>query len=140
MLHNYYWAKSPSPTFSSTTPRELNNYFIDNDGYSVELDCEGCINWGAENIYSGGKIINTELALLPKVTFQYLRQEMDKDLQTKKPVLIYIRRPDNSPHFILAVGKCGEKYVVANPNSDAELYDPLDPQNPMKGIVRYKGP
>jgi len=141
-LINYYAKKYPELNISLTNPGLLNDYLKklpNNSGYSPDND----VNFAAierytkERVFYFGKydiddypsedvwgIANSLIELGRPIMFKFMRRIKKRD-----------GRFEFRPHFILAVGKCGSKYVIVDPAGGIEgLYEANESDLIFKGV------
>ncbi|NLI10039.1 MAG: hypothetical protein GX447_04725 [Elusimicrobia bacterium] len=137
-LINYY--SEYDNTISSTTPKELNEYLtgLGRRGYE-----RGNVKWNSIETFSNNKIRFVDLidvsTVSPVVTISDLMEKIDDELLSKRPVVLRIRGYESPTHFILAVGKCNERYVISDPGSNIRiLYNPNGTEHSLLGIRRFR--
>src|SRR2546426_184977 len=116
MVFNYYAALQGIPT--STTPRELNNWLNDNDGYLGDLVDPSAV---------------VQFAKQRNVVFGYVGRRLKRDdftldsyLCQRNPVLLNVRYVSSTgevlPHVVLATGQTTvgtqDTYSISDPGSD----------------------
>lgn len=101
MALNCYGAK--------VTPKELNNYLKENDGYTTR----GWLKWDLVSKISAGKV---SLDYLGDPSFE----RIDTALKNGQPVIakVFINRV--VPHWVLIVGKEKTEYLICDPLGDGE--------------------
>ena len=62
----------------------------------------------------------------------------DTDILAGRPVVFRVLSDIFTDHFVVAVGKCGKKYLVADPGSSPVIWDPEN--GPIFGIRRFRRP
>lgn len=138
---NNYYRDAYSLSITSTTPLTLNTYLSDNNGYSAKKKELGAVVFDKiENLsnsrigYLGATTICTDAKSCPRiVTRNDLIGAVNANLSNNNPVIIRV-----PGHFMLAVGKCGDKYVVSDPGSNqTALYDPNGSRK-LIGIRQFK--
>lgn len=139
-LSNYYRA-TVSTAIPATDPARLNTYLEETGGYQNGT----VVVWSGINQFSGTRInyirdgsgdvnvLNTQTELLSRA---------DTDILRRKPVVFRIRHrwPDGhiSSHFIVAVGKCGDEYLISDPGDNTRIrFNPNDPDFLFVGIRRF---
>ena len=120
---------------SSTTPKDLNTFFKGKAGCYTDT---GGLYFGCVEEYSESIKYQTEyFNITKKITRNDLIIRATQDILDGYPVILFI---SNSSHFILAIGKCGDKFIVSDPgtsNLKKVLYDPRG-SRALKGIRRFK--
>jgi len=138
---NNYYRNTYSLPIASTTPRALNTYLQDNNGYSTGEDDKGAVRFNKVKSFSGSHIdylgatsvCTSEEDCAAIVTRDDLIKAINKDLAVNNPVIIRV-----PGHFMLVVGKCGAKYIVSDPGSiHTVLYDPNGDRK-LIGIRQFK--
>ena len=130
-LNNYFRA-AHSLSIPLTNPGDLNTLMV-NRGYFSGL---GDVDWGVI-----GKITGQQVRYLGKRDVELQDQpsvflaEADTDIAAGRPVVFRVLTDAFSDHFITAVGKCGTKYLVANPGAEAREWDPAI--EPIFGTRRF---
>jgi len=117
---NYYHDRY-SLTYATTTPSELNQYLRNNVGFSRgDVDFRRIGNYTASGriVCYGG---STELG---STTFDALLNRIDTNLTQGNPVILRIPSATNPAHFVVAIGKCMGKYLIADPGHDRASIDP----------------
>ncbi|MFA6002677.1 MAG: fibronectin type III domain-containing protein [Elusimicrobiota bacterium] len=138
-LNNFY-RNSVSGTIPETDPGKLNASLRDlgTQGYDGSA-----VDWGAIRTLSGNRIRylgRTDVSVIN--TRQELLSRADADLLLGRPVIFKIRRrrADGTfgQHFVLAVGRCGSEYTIADPGSGTRRsFEPNDPDFAFMGIRRF---
>jgi len=138
-LNNYYRFYF-NTLIPETNPGELNNYLIEigTNGYR-----NGDLNWLAINKFSNGHIIFRDLMDEDEInTIDDLIKYAGEEIINRRPVIFKINRVvagKTSTHFVLAIGKCGDKYIISDPGSNSRIiFSPRDPFFRLTGIRRFK--
>ena len=132
-----FYKKTYNLPIASSTPVSLNAFLARNNGYGADGKTMGNVFFDKvkafSNLYVGLSGMTDVCVPSPKkrclggTSKNDLIALVDKSLAANDPVVIYI-----PGHFILAVGKCGDKYVVSDPGAKQNvLYDP----NGDRGII-----
>jgi hypothetical protein len=118
----YYANTYPELHISTTNPGDLNTYLRRlpiPDGYNDDND----VNFSAIERYSNRRAIFVE-------GYDVGRYHTEEVLLTMADDMILIGEPlifRIGGHFVLVIGKCGDKYIIADPAGGVErLYDPND--------------
>lgn len=88
------------------TPKLLNQYLIEHDGY----EGDSWIKWEVAADYPPG-VAEHRYEDLPSYGL------IDWNLLRGNPVIVRIRRPTGSTHFVVIVGKQGFDYLIRDPGS-----------------------
>ena len=144
-LSNYY-AANVSTSIPTTNPGRLNTYLRGLPGvtgYNANNDVE----FSAIGVFSSSTVryIKRESPNIEEagITRQVLIDRTNREILAGRPVILQIRRlrPNGTfgPHFILAVGKCGSGYIIADPiGGEERLYNPTDPSARLIGIRVFR--
>jgi hypothetical protein len=124
-LINYYAREYPELNISVTNPGMLNEYLKKNKGYDDKKD----VNFKRIFEYTNGKVEyneNESCNLRERCkTVDDIINKISLELNSKRPVILRLSNDKGSAHFVLAVGKCGNRYIIADPAGGKErLYDP----------------
>ena len=162
-LINYYAVKYPESSISSTTPVGLNRALgvLGKKGF----DSEGGVQLAAIKLVSKDKFVYDEqnkIDISPSTSASArttaLAGSADLDFLSPypNPVIFRFRRTKlvhgkllTWSHFVLAVGKCGNKYILSDPGGVfPELVDPngiivrdsatQDTAGPLTGVRRFR--
>lgn len=96
------------------TPKELNDAIKTHEGYTWR----GLLKWDVISAISGGKV-TVEVAAVPS------HAQIDTALRNGEPVLAKILVHNNSPHWVLIVGKEGTDYLIRDPLGNGGALEPL---------------
>lgn len=137
-LINYY-INEYDLNVATTNPLSLNKYMKENSYYTSE----GKVKWSVVQKVSNNQISFVKMVdistITPVVTTENLIKEINEDLFNKKPVVLKIKGFNAPSHFVLAVGKCGTRYIISDPGSSQRfLYDPYDKNYSLLGIRRFE--
>lgn len=122
-----------------TNPLILNQLFISSNVYDAADD----IQWGRIPSVIG----NIRLVGVMNVGAKYSRTDLvnviNEYLFERLPVILYTRRSTGRDHFMLAVGRCGDRYIVVDPSPPAgenavRRYDPYDNDLLLMGVRLYE--
>lgn len=91
------------------TPRELNDYLKNNDGYTAH----GWLKWDSVSKISDGKVI---LDYIGEPSFQ----RIDAALKNNQPVVAKVFINGVIPHWVLIVGKEETEYLIRDPLGNGE--------------------
>ncbi|MEW5950743.1 MAG: hypothetical protein AB1637_02505 [Elusimicrobiota bacterium] len=137
-LINYYANTYPELNISTTNPGALNDYLRGltiPQGYNKRNE----INFGVVRQYSNGTIKYVGRYDVGNYTQAYLLGQANLELLSGRPVIFRIFRKDNRYHFIVAVGKCGDSYIIADPAGGIErLYNPGETDYIFSGIRIFR--
>lgn len=117
---NYYRDRY-SLTYAATTPSELNQYLRDNAGFD-----NGNVDFRKVGDYtaSGQTVCLTGRTELRNTTLAALRRRIDADLAQGNPVVLRVLSGMNPSHFVIATGRCGGEYLIADPGHARTTVDP----------------
>jgi hypothetical protein len=140
-----YYATHISTSIPTRNPGQLNTYLREMPGVTG-YDANNNVQPSAITSISSGSInyIRNESGNISRNrTIQVLLNRMDSEVLDSRPVMLQINRlhPDGTytPHYIVAVGKCGDRYIIADPIGGVErLYSPTDPAASLLGIRVFR--
>jgi len=134
-LSNFY-KTSLGLGIPTTQPDQLNE-FLKQQGDAGYL--EGDVVWKGIKLFSNNKIRHrTSYDIGVNTTLAGLINLIDADINARQPVIVRIVTGFFIDHFMLIVGKCGDKYVVSDPGSRTRtLYDPRSETDPLIGIRQF---
>ncbi len=144
-LSNYY-AANISTSIPTTNPGILNTYLREMPGvtgYNASND----VQFSAIGIFSSSTVryIRDESASVWEegITRQILIDRTNREILAGRPVIFQIRRLRSDgtfgPHFIVAVGKCGNNYIISDPiGGEERLYNPTEPNTRLIGIRVFR--
>jgi len=132
-LLNYYILKY-NINVSTVNPLKLNSYSSEKRYFTNS----GIIKWNVV------KSITNNLKLLELIDIDdnnnvdFLINKIDEDLLYRKPVILVIKGFNSPTHFVLAIGRCKENYIISDPGSSERLlYNPRDKHYQLLGIRRF---
>ena len=135
---NFY--NTVSTSIARTSPDLLNTAMIQQNGYNANDD----IRWDQVDRFAAGNLIQVDS---PDVDQHHSQADiirlLDADLALGRPVILRGEHPpvgSGRLHFMLAIGKCQDRYIVADPNSPTgiRLYEPNETLLPLRGVRRYE--
>jgi hypothetical protein len=94
---------------------------------------KGNVNFNCINAYSNS-LEYLEKADVEEFGIISLINKVIEDINHGIPVILKISNP---AHFVLAIGRCGNKFVISDPSGIVELYDPYGARA-LLGIRRFK--
>jgi hypothetical protein len=98
-----------------TTPKQLNSFLKDNDGYNFR----GWLKWSAVKDFSDGRVMVDRAAPLN-------HGSIDDSLKRGHPVMAKLLIKNNTvQHWVLIVGKKGSDYLMHDPLGNGAALDPL---------------
>ena len=97
-----------------TTPKELNDFLKQNDGYTLR----GWLKWNAVSSFSGGKVAMDYIGAPTHV-------RIDRALKNNQPVIAKVFINGIIPHWVLIVGKEGDDYLMRDPLGDGNAVQRL---------------
>lgn len=109
MLFSYYGIQ--------VTPKEMNEYLKKHGGYTQQ----GWLKWQKCADYTQG-------CVLLKYVGSPDHERIDENLEEKNPVIVKVFLRNGIPHWVLIVGKEGNKYIIN---------DPLGPESKPISLLRY---
>jgi len=135
-LINFY-KETHDLAVSSTTPLLLNVFLGNNVASGTNCySKQGAVSFECVKKYSSNIKFN-EKSDIEEIELADLVKAATEDVHKGAPVILKISNPT---HFVLAIGKCGNKFIVSDPGSSASeniLYNPEGPR-PLIGIRRFK--
>ena len=106
MALDYYGVKA--------TPRELNDFLKQNDGYTIR----GWLKWNAVPRFTGDKVVMDYIGAPTHV-------RIDRALRANQPVIAKVFINGIIPHWVLIVGKDGGDYLMRDPLGDGKTIQRL---------------
>ncbi len=137
-LNNFY-RTTTSSAIPQTDPAALNQSLRNLNGYAAG----GRIDWTRISQASNGGVRFVGMRNVGANTSrQQLQADIDQDLLSGRPVVIRVLRTRTNgtqgEHFVLAIGRCGNEYVISDPGSGTRnSFDPADPNFTLTGIRRF---
>ncbi|MBU4444290.1 hypothetical protein KJ656_04295, partial [bacterium] len=141
-LVNYYSETFPELNISMTNPKILNDIVE----HQIVPKTNGFYNHDIKfTVIESTNVSNAQIILngtynysppLNSITKSELRNIIDSDLNENLPIIVRVYRSWINPntnnkeewhHFVLIVGKCGDKYIMSDPGSNTRvLLNPVD--------------
>jgi hypothetical protein len=110
-----------------TDPQRLNRFVSDNGGY----DRRGWLSWESPAAMTSGQVRHA----YEDLPTYYL---IDSNLSRGNPVIIRMRRPKGSTHFVVIAGKQGYDYLICDPATGAsKVFYPLKEITPTIEALRF---
>lgn len=97
-----------------TTPKDLNDFFKRNDGYTPQ----GWLKWKTVSSFANGKVAMDYIG--PPA-----HRRIDQALRSSQPVIAKIFINGAIPHWVLIVGKDADDYLMRDPLEDGKSVQPL---------------
>ena len=113
----------------TTDPQQLNNFLNGNEGYTPQ----GWVYWekAAELAPERVKHVYEDLASYKLI---------DENLMHKNPVIVKLRLPGGTTHFVVVAGKSGFDYLTRDPGAGASkgLYPLRELHSKIQGLRYYE--
>ena len=129
--------------YAPTDPGALNAYLIDPAHYGFKGDAdldwsEVLFHYTQEAISYQSRISVDQDASRYEASVRSALAKVDASLLRGEPAVLHLQSTTNAGHFVMAVGRCGGNYLVADPNSATALkvLDPL--ARKIRGVRLFK--